>query len=316
MRGRSDRTRRVGSRPERISRAESGRVDADAEDAPDSTSQTAKFLDAILTFWYARVVTTGTPRSSGTEVDPDPATADPVAAPRSRPVRGRTADVPPTTAQVIRRTDASIARPVYAGLGVALHHFTDELRDRIDPFELHRATSVLTKQVRTLLGGDDPLTAIRQLVTDPRRVAMPDGRRAAEVCGDAWDEIRALADERAAASCDGADEFGREAIVNLAAVRGVGADRPGWGTAAWRDRVDRAPLSPDERTLLHQRPELADDDLLSMVIDDADPDSPDPRSTATASADDGTVAAGPGRSRPPRERITREAPPAPAVVTR
>lgn len=258
-------------------------------------------------------MTTGTPRPTGPAPDPDPATANSVTAPRSRPVPSRSADVPPTTAQVIRRTDASIARPVYAGLGVALHHFTDEMCDWIGPLELHRATSVLTRQVCLVLDDEDPLGAIRQLVTDPRRVALPDGRRAAEVCGAAWDEIRALADERSTASCAGAEEFGREAIVNLAAVRGVGADRPWWGTPAWRDLVDRTPMAADERTLLHERPELADDDLLSRVIDD--PGSP---STATPHVDVEAAPTGPARPAPQRCGDVRRAapPPTPAVLTR
>lgn len=258
-------------------------------------------------------MTTGTPRSAGPAPDPDPATtANPLAAPRSRPVPSLTADVAPTTAQVIGRTDASIARPVYAGLGVALHHFTDELRDRIDQLELHRATSVLTKQVCKLLDDDDPLGAIRQLVTDPRRVALPDGRRVAEVCGAAWDDIRAIADERSTASCAGAEEFGREAIINLAAVRGVGADRPWWGTPAWRDLVDRTPMTSDERRLLHERPELAADDLLSRALD-----GPDSASTAAAPVE--VEAAPTGSARPAPQRrgdVRRAAPPTPAVLTR
>lgn len=245
-------------------------------------------------------MTTGTPRFVGADADSDPSRAARIDAPRSRPVPGVPGGAAPTTAQVIRRTDASIARPVYAGLGVALHHFTEALDGSIDPLDLHRATTVLTKQVCRLLDEDDALDKIRGLVTDPRRVAMPDGTRATELCGGSWDEIHELADRRSAASCDGAEEFGLEAIVNLAAVRGVGAEQPWWGTAAWRDRVERTPVPPDDRMLLLERPELADDDLLSLALDDPEPaaSSPTPRATST----EPTTARSAGQRREPTER--------------
>jgi hypothetical protein len=193
---------------------------------------------------------------------------------RTRAVPGPEGEPAPTTAQLIRRTDASISRPTYAALGVALHHFTEILDRRVDTLDLHRATAVLTKQVCHLLDDDDVddvLDAIRRLVTDPDRVALPDGRRAAELCGKAWDDVRGVALQRATASCEGAQEFGRDAIVNLAAVRGVGAITPWWGTPMWRQRVDLVhgdTISTGDRELLLDEPETARDTLLSMVLND------------------------------------------------
>ena len=158
---------------------------------------------------------------------------------------------------------------MYAGLGVALHHFTEVLDGKMDVLDLHRATTVLTKQVCDVIGDDDALATIEQLVTDPQRVAMPNGRRVAELCGETWNEVRDVAARRSAASCDGAREFGHDAILNLAVVRGVGATEPWWGTPMWRERVERVPadaISTDDREELLERPEFADDELLSMVL--------------------------------------------------
>ena len=210
-------------------------------------------------------VTTGTPRVD--RPDASVSTMNTVA--RTRPVPGASANSAPTTAQLIRRTDATIARPLFAALGMALHHFTEVLDGEVDELELHRATTVLTKQVCGLMDDEHPLVAIQQLVTDPGRNAMPDGRPAAELCGDMWDDVRDVATRRSAASCEGAEEFGGEAIINLAVVRSVGATEPWWGTQAWRERVERLPaelISPDERTRLLERAELADDELLSLVL--------------------------------------------------
>ncbi len=207
---------------------------------------------------------------------------------------GRHVDPAPTTAQLIRRTDASIARPTYAALGVALHHFTDVLTEAIEPIVLHRATTVLTKQVCQILDDhdDDVLDDVRRLVTDPDRVALPDGRPAAELCDQAWERVRAVALQRATASCEGADEFGHDAIINLAAVRGVGAVTPWWGTPMWRQRVELMPadaISSRDRELLLAEPERADDDLVSMVLNDTLPPSrrrpTTPASTAPVSAE-------------------------------
>ncbi len=210
-------------------------------------------------------VTTGTPG-----VDrPDRSTTPPNAVARTRPVPRATASSAPTTAQLIRRTDATIGRPLFAALGMALHHFTEVLDGRVDELVLHRATAVLTKQVCGLLDDEHALAAIQQLVTDPGRTATPDGRQAEELCGDMWNGVHEVATRRSAASRQGAVEFGNEAIINLAVVRSVGATEPWWGTLAWRERVERLPaesISPDERIRLLEEPEHADDELLSLVL--------------------------------------------------
>ena len=198
---------------------------------------------------------------------------------RTRAVPSSIGERAPTTAQLIRRSDASVSRLTYAALGAALHHFTDVIGGQASAVETHRATTVLTKQIFRMLedhdelsdqhDGDSTLAAIRRLVTDPGRTALPDGRTAGQWCAQVWDDVRTTAEVRATASCDGAVEFGYDAIVNLAAVRGVGADAPWWGTPAWRQRVEQLPadtISSHERDLLLDEPELADDHLVSMVL--------------------------------------------------
>lgn len=188
---------------------------------------------------------------------------------RSRPIPRATVSATPTTAQLIHRTDATIARPLYASLGVALHHFTEMLADAIDPIELHRATTVLTKQVHDLLDHDDALDAIDRLVTDPARVAMPDGRTAIEFCGERWSDVRAVAHRRARASCEGALEFGLDAIINLAVVRSVGSDEAWWGTPMWAQRVDlvlAGMIEEPVRSQLLSEPELVEDDVLAIIL--------------------------------------------------
>lgn len=208
--------------------------------------------------------------NSGTSRTDRPDASTDVPGARTRSVQRATATSTPTTAQLIHRTDASIARPLYAALGVALHHFTEMLVDVIEPLELHRATTVLTKQVCELLDEDDSLEAISRLVTDPTRVALPDGRHAIDVCGDSWEELRAIATRRSMASHRGAEEFGLDAILNLAVVRSVGADEPWWGTPLWKQRVGSIPadaLTDDMRAILSDEPELAPDDVLSLAVE-------------------------------------------------
>lgn len=182
-------------------------------------------------------------------------------------------DRTPTTAEVIHRTDATVARPVYAGVGVALHHFTDLLPADVDALSLHRATAVLTKQVCELVEEEDVLDRIRRLVTDPDRPALPDGTTAQQFCGASWPEVATAARSRAEASLLGSEEFGAGAILNLAVVRGVGAERPWWGTPMWRDRVAALAegfVSADGRAALLREPELVDDALLRAALEMAD----------------------------------------------
>ena len=131
--------------------------------------------------------------------------------------------------------------------------------------DLHRATTVLTKQVRRLLAGDHRLGAIRDTVTDPDRTAMPDGRTASALCGDAWSAVRSVAEDRSAAAVDGAEASANPPSCD-SPPRGRRC-RPTRGGAPAVDR-SRRPLgarSHDGRritaSLLHS-PETADDEIL------------------------------------------------------
>lgn len=186
-------------------------------------------------------------------------------------------DRAPTTAEVIHRTDATVARPMYAGVGVALHHFTDLLVAEVDGVTLHRATTVLTKQVCELVETDDVLERVQQLVTDPNRPALPDGTTAERLCGPSWPNVLAAAAERSEASLLGGQEFGARAILNLAVVRGVGAEHPWWGTPMWRDRVAALPdgaVTEEGRAILLDSPELVDDALLRLALELGDGAAP------------------------------------------
>ena len=176
---------------------------------------------------------------------------------------------PGATASAIAQFDRLTDRATMAAVGIALHHFTDPL-DLAPDLALHRATTVLSKQARPLIDRADGLVALRELVTDPRRIAMPDGRTAAEFCGNAWDEVQAIATDRATSACEGAETFGQMALLNLAVIRGVNSRHPWWGTMAWGSQVDdwaalHQPSRRQHNSMLTE-PELASDDLLLEVL--------------------------------------------------
>ena len=80
-------------------------------------------------------------------------------------------------------------------VGLSLHLFTEIVHGRVDlsVTDLHRATTVLTKQLLGALiqhGQRDPLRDVLQLVTDGDREAMPDGRSAEDLCGLDWPAVR------------------------------------------------------------------------------------------------------------------------------
>lgn len=154
-------------------------------------------------------------------------------------------------------------------VGTALHTFTDTVRAAadIDLVELHRATTVLTKQVAQLLGSDDRLERLAALVTDESRLATPDGRTARTFCGPAWAGVRAIAVERMEAAISGASTFGETAILRLAATRAADTVTPWWGTPAWQECVGDA-TSIDRRAavrLLHSPETAAYDDLRAVL---------------------------------------------------
>ena len=158
-------------------------------------------------------------------------------------------------------------------VGISLHYFTDPTRNHcvVSACDLHRATTVLTKQVKAVLTGEQRLERVRALVTDPHRVALPDGRTARQFCGSGWPAVRAIADHRAAAAVDGAITFGEAAILRLAATRAAMPQCPWWGTRGWTLLVDawarhgngvgRRSMAP-----LMLTPEEATDDVLTAIL--------------------------------------------------
>jgi hypothetical protein len=175
-----------------------------------------------------------------------------------------------TAAQAIAQFDRLTDRATVAAVGVALHHFVDPLGLAPD-LALHRATTVLSKQARPLIDRPDGLAELLELVIDPRRVATPDGRTAADFCGDTWEHVRAVALDRATSACEGAETFGPMALLNLAVIRGVNARHPWWGTVAWNQKVDAwagsHPSSPAQHHSVRADPEYAPDDVLIDVLD-------------------------------------------------
>jgi hypothetical protein len=177
-----------------------------------------------------------------------------------------------TTAQLVRQLGATKVSDIAAPVGVSLHHFTDLLTDRIDlaPTDLHRLTTVLTKQLRRPLNSPDRFESIRSLVIDPDRIATPDGRTAAELCGESWKQVRVVANDRACAAIDGANRFGEATVIRLAVLRTADTQLAWWGTPQWEQRVDvwssTVRFAPRLKRAVRQTPELIDDELLNKIL--------------------------------------------------
>ena len=191
--------------------------------------------------------------------------------PAARPLDDRRSPVP--TAALLRLADRADAALGLVPVGIAVHAFTETMAGHrtISAIDLHRATTVLTKQVTGLLTGDDRLRAVHRLVTDPDRPATPDGRSAAMLCGHVWPSVRSVADARATAAVEGAAAFGETAILRLAATRAALPTCRWWGTNGWLELVERwaSDGSRPRRTVtaLVRSPELVPDDILGSVLD-------------------------------------------------
>lgn len=174
-----------------------------------------------------------------------------------------------STAQLLARHASPIDVLLTASVGIAVHHLSDHLTDAT-PIDRHRATTVLTKQIRPLLDDRDAFAMIEALVTDPERRALPDDRSAAELCGHEWPDVVAAAGSRARLARIGADDFGTDAIINLAFVRALGSHQPWWGLDNWIRQVD-AWFDPSAfgsrlRLRLLTEPENAAPDILWNVL--------------------------------------------------
>jgi hypothetical protein len=174
------------------------------------------------------------------------------------------------TAAVIAQIDISRDRTVIASLGFALHHLSDALVGSVSDLDLHRATAIMTKQIAQIIQADDAVDQIGHLACNPDRVAMPDGRTAAELCGSRWHDVAEASLARAVAAREGVSVYGNDAVINLAMVRGAQGTTPWWGTSMWAQIVnnwfDESMPSPRLRTALKHYPEQVDDAVVAAVL--------------------------------------------------
>ncbi len=179
---------------------------------------------------------------------------------------------PPTTAQLVIQARTRSSSDVSPVLGTALHQFTDVVIDQIDveTVDLHRFTTILTKQMQQAFRTRHKFVALRSLATDPRRIASPDGRTAADVCGSSWNKVRQVSNDRAVAAIDGAHRFGEATVIQLAVLRTAECEIPWWGSLEWEQRVDAwsktIHFAPKLKRTVAQTPELVADDLLAELI--------------------------------------------------
>jgi hypothetical protein len=158
-------------------------------------------------------------------------------------------------------------------VGLAVHLFSDPLRGavRVLPTEIHRTTTVLTKQIAAILEGDDRLRAVQRLVVDPTRTATADGRTAEHLAQSGWSLVRDVAEQRARVAIESALVYGETALLRLAATRAAGPDALWWGTRAWSDAVERWVASSGASRRVADRllsqPESVSDAALAAVID-------------------------------------------------
>ena len=182
---------------------------------------------------------------------------------------------PPTTPAAILDAAQRPDLDELVAVGLALHLFTETVYGRVDLTltDLHRATTVLTKQVLHALihhVEQDPLPAVLRLVTDAERESMPDGRTASELCGLEWPAVRNAAFLRAEQSIRGAVDFGVEPMMRLAASRAIVAPTPWWGTPEWRRRLNEFQSSQTmgslEQLTLATAPEHAPEASLQAIV--------------------------------------------------
>jgi hypothetical protein len=182
---------------------------------------------------------------------------------------------PPATPAAFRYAAQSPDLDELVAVGLTLHLFTEVLHGRVGLCltEMHRATTVLTKEVLDLLTrlqSSHVLPAVLRLVTDPDRAALPDGSTVHDVCGRAWPAVRGAAYALAEQSLRGADDFGVGPMLRLAASRAVVEPSPWFGTPAWRARLDKFMASHTigelEYFVLSTAPEQAPEPLLLAMV--------------------------------------------------
>lgn len=202
-------------------------------------------------------------------------TIAPVIAAPARPATHDPLVAPPATPAVIRYTAQCPDLDALIAVGLALHLFTEIVYGRVDlaVTDLHRATTVLTKQILEALihhAEHDALRAVLRLVTDGEREALPDGRTARGLCGGEWPAVRCEAYSRAEQSIRGADDFGVEPMLRLAASRAIVDPTPWWGTPLWCERLNEFQstntMGALEHLTLGTAPEYAPEDSLLAIV--------------------------------------------------
>lgn len=178
----------------------------------------------------------------------------------------------PASTNQLRAVQAAADPHDLVSVGIAVHHLTECMQHetQLDLVEAHQATAILTKQISAVLDQDRPLDAVRQLVTDPHRIATSDGRTAATAFGHAWRSIQHVAMGRSQAAIDGALEFGVSAILTLAATRAASSDCVWWGTPGWSRRVQAWSRAAEGTALLEDAlmhaPEYVEIDIVTDVL--------------------------------------------------
>jgi hypothetical protein len=179
---------------------------------------------------------------------------------------------PPSTAQLLRLVATHDPDRLIA-VGLTLQYFTEPLRGAmaIDAAQLHRVTTVLSKQIDAELRRGGAMSGVHGLVTDPDRRVANDHRTVSEMCGRAgWEAVSTATRARIALAERDAAAYGETAILRLASTRAAMPDRPWWGTLQWIEAVERWAASRRGSsslvTALHGAPESVDADTLDSVL--------------------------------------------------
>ncbi len=126
-------------------------------------------------------------------------------------------------------------------LGISIHLLADPLlqETELGLIQIHRATTTLTKQVLSELSEGAGLRALRPLLLDPDRPALPDRLPIRELCAGSWERVESWTADRLDVAIADAGMYGDQAVLRLAATRAVRPAFPWWGTAEWQSVVEQ-----------------------------------------------------------------------------
>lgn len=178
----------------------------------------------------------------------------------------------PALPPYLRLTPVDGRSPRAGALGVALRHFTDQVRRyrSLGLADLHAATTVLTKQVEAELLSSRQIGEVADLLLDPSRVALSDGTTAAELLDDDWSDFAADIEAQVASTRAFTRLQGSESMLSLSAWYGTSDGAAWWGTPEWTTCLASYAETnrPGSRLLelLHVAPEVVDQLTLSRVL--------------------------------------------------